>query len=94
MGIELLPCPFCGGTGEVDVVPGWDGVYGELPSASKGHVYCITCDARGPEAFAHPVDCNDAQGECHDLAVQSWNTRSVSSDPDLDDAATEDSDGD
>lgn len=70
-GLKLLPCPFCGGDGEISYY-----AKGSSPAPAGYFVECGSCSASG-EGF-------DVQGEIPDRveytqqkAKEAWNTRAL-----------------
>ena len=74
-----LPCPFCGGEAETDLMQPFRH-YRTGEPLSQPAVYCTVCSAQ----IAHyPGDVDLSRDETMDLALTAWNTRAVNSHHDL-----------
>jgi len=70
-----LPCPFCGGEAETDLMQLFRH-YRTGEPLSQPAVYCTVCSAQ----IAHyPGDVDLSRDETMDLALTAWNTRAVNS---------------
>ena len=59
--IDLLPCPFCGGT---ELLPSVNGAY------------CLSTSCEGCVAFGHSCGIDeDADRKCKEVVAKAWNTR-------------------
>ncbi len=65
--IDVLPCPFCGGTNLT--ISHIDGLWGR--SSSKDYVECNTCKACG--GYVEDPQC----GENFEKAIKNWNMRRI-----------------
>lgn len=62
-GYEILPCPFCGGEGELHLPDDKDG---------RTYVWCPDCGATGTKFFTVIVGDNDGPAN---LAITMWDSR-------------------
>ena len=61
--IDILPCPFCGGTGKIQA--GYVSLGG---SKRYALIRCMNCDATGPKAFGDIYE-DDLKA----VAIRDWN---------------------
>lgn len=63
--VEMLPCPFCGGT--------YGAIFVMTQGNKWGQVECGECGASGPDVRTDYDDSDNA--EWHENAIQEWNKR-------------------
>lgn len=68
---KLLPCPFCGGEAESDLLQPFRHYHSGEP-LSQPAVYCTVCSA---QIAHHPDDINMSRDEAMEFVIFSWNTR-------------------
>ncbi len=70
----LLPCPFCGGSGEIQRGSYWDEIARkEVPTY---RVICTSCECKVGERYCScPYDGENYEFDSEEIAASAWNMR-------------------